>query len=48
MNDFFIFLNNLSSKKLLEILDDDPKEHEHCPTFAVNTLHRVIENYHKD
>jgi len=38
----------ITSTKLLENLDGLPKEHKHCATLAVNTLHNAIEDYHKD
>jgi len=34
--------NGISSEKLLEVLDGLPKEHQHCATLAVHTLHEVI------
>jgi len=38
----------ITSATLLENLDGLPKEHTHCATLAVNTLHNAIEDYHKD
>ncbi|MCK5258483.1 MAG: iron-sulfur cluster assembly scaffold protein [Thermoplasmatales archaeon] len=38
----------ITSTKLLENLGDLPKEHKHCATLAISTLHKAIEGYHKD
>jgi nitrogen fixation NifU-like protein len=38
----------ITSTKLIEILGGLPKEHKHCATLAVSTLHNAIEDYHKD
>ncbi len=38
----------ITSTKLLENLGGLPKEHKHCATLAVSTLHKAIEDYHKD
>ena len=38
----------VSNEKLIEILDDLPKEHLHCAKLAVDTLYKAIENYHKN
>ncbi len=38
----------ITSTKLLENLDGLPKEHIHCATLAISTLHNAIEDYHKD
>ncbi len=38
----------ITSTKLIEILGGLPKEHEHCATLAISTLHKAIEDYHKD
>ncbi len=38
----------ITSTKLIEILGGLPKEHKHCATLAVNTLHEAIKDYHKD
>ena len=39
--------NGISSEKLLDVLDGLPKEHQHCARLAVNTLHKIIKDYHK-
>jgi len=39
---------SISSEQLLEILDGLPKEHQHCAKLAVDSLHKAIENYHKN
>ncbi len=39
--------NGISNEKLLEVLDGLPKEHQHCARLAVNTLHKIIKDYHK-
>ena len=38
----------ITSERLIDELEDLPKEHIHCSKLAVNTLHKAIENYHKD
>ena len=37
----------ITSEFLLEVLDGLPKEYQHCAKLAVDTLHKVIEDYHK-
>lgn len=39
--------NMITSEKLLLALDGLPVEHQHCTVLAINTLHAVIEDYHK-
>jgi len=39
--------DSISSEKLLEVLDGLPEEHQHCAKLAVDTLHKVIRDYHK-
>ena len=39
--------NSISSEQLLEVLDGLPKEHQHCARLAVDTLYKVIRDYHK-
>ena len=39
--------NSISSEQLLEVLDGLPKEHQHCAKLAVDTLYKVIRDYHK-
>jgi len=36
-----------SSEQLLGVLDGLPEEHQHCAKLAVDTLHKVIRDYHK-
>ena len=38
----------VSNEKLIEALDGLPKEHLHCVKLAVDSLHKAIENYHKN
>jgi len=38
---------NISSKKLIDILDGLPKEHLHCAKLAVDTLHSALKNLEK-
>lgn len=38
----------VSNEKLIEVLDGLPKEHLHCAKLAVDSLHKAIENYHKN
>jgi nitrogen fixation NifU-like protein len=40
--------NNVNSKQLIYSLDGLPKEHNHCALLAVNTLHKTIDQYHKN
>jgi len=40
--------STITNTELLENLGGLPKEHTHCATLAVNTLHKAIEDYHKD
>ena len=39
--------DSISSEQLLEVLDGLPEEHQHCAKLAVDTLHKVIRDYHK-
>ena len=38
----------VSNEKLIEVVDGLPKEHLHCAKLAVDSLHKAIENYHKN
>ncbi len=38
----------VSNEKLIEVLDGLPKEHLHCAKLAIDSLHKAIENYHKN
>lgn len=39
---------DITSEKLTNALGGLPEEHLHCSKLAVDTLHKAIENYHKD
>jgi len=40
-------VNGISSEKLLGVLDGLPEEHQHCAKLAVDTLYKVVRDYHK-